>query len=474
MARPVAAYLRLSVTNDDSVSIEGQRALVHGEATRRGWPDPVLFVDEGISGSKDVRRPARDALEARLEAGEFRALIIKSVDRLARSTADFARIVAACKRTGTDLVVSDLNVDTSTPGGGMVLDMLAALASFEAAMIGARVKGGNVEKLRQGRALAGPVPFHLRNVPREGGGMVRVIDEAKAPVAKEIVERLLAGESFRSLAIDLNERGIPGPRGAVRRAGEQERRASKWTSGTVRQIATNPALAGMSRRLGDVVRGEDGLPVLDPATAVIEVGTWQRLEAVVGGRSATFKPRTLDAERLLLDGLAVCAGCGGRMHRSSSHSGRYASYSCAKGVRGSCEARASIAAATLDDHVASLYLDGVGDEEVVEVIREIAPAVVQERALISADVVAVTARLATAPASEIGELATRLTDLRRREDALRDEEPLAVATGTGETYRARWERSDRAERRQMLADAVGSVRVSKGRGLDRVEVLFAW
>ncbi|TQJ50912.1 hypothetical protein FBY26_2628 [Phycicoccus sp. SLBN-51] len=37
----------------------------------------------------------------------------------------------------------------------MVLDVLA---SFEAAMIGARVKAGNVEKIRQGRALAGPVP----------------------------------------------------------------------------------------------------------------------------------------------------------------------------------------------------------------------------------------------------------------------------------------------------------------------------
>lgn len=230
----------------------------------------------------------------------------------------------------------------------------------------------------------------------------------------------------------------------------------------------------MSRRLGDVVRGEDGLPVVDPATAVIDLGTWERLSAVVGGRSQSFKPRTLDAERLLLDGLAVCAGCGGRMHRSSSHSGRYTSYSCAKGVRGSCKVRASIAAAALDDHVVSLYLEGIGDEEVVEVTREISPAVVQERALIAADVVAVMTRITTAPASEITGLAARLTALRRREDSLRDEEPLAVATGTGETYRARWTRSDRAERRAMLADAVGSVRVAKGRGLERVEVAFAW
>lgn len=462
MARPVAAYLRLSVTNDDSVSIDGQRALVNGEATRRGWPSPVLFVDEGISGSKSIRRPARDDLEARLEAGEFAALICKSVDRLARSSADFARVAKVCRDTSTALVVTDLNVDSSTPAGAMVLGVLAQMAEFEAALIGARVRAGNVEKLRQGRALAGPVPFHLRNVPREGGGMVRVIDEAKAPVAKEIVERILAGESFRSVALDFNDRGIAAPR-----------KGAAWTSGTVRQIASNPALAGMSRRLGDVVRGEDGLPVVDNATAVVDLPTFERLSAVVGGRSQSFKPRTLDAERLLLDGLATCAACGGRMHRSST-GGRYLSYSCARGVRGSCTSRASIAAGTLDDHVADRYLEGIGDEEIVEVTREISPAVIQERALIAADVSAITTRLATASASEIGDLATRLADLRRREDALRDEEPLAVTRGTGETYRARWTRSDRAERRAMLADAIGSVRVAKGRGLSRVEVAFAW
>ena len=115
---PVAAYLRLSIASDDSVSIAGLKGLVAEEARCRAWGDPVLFVDEGVSGSKDVKRPARDALEARLAAGEFRALIVKSVDRLAHSTADFAQIVKICKDAGTALVVTDIPSTPRRPEAG--------------------------------------------------------------------------------------------------------------------------------------------------------------------------------------------------------------------------------------------------------------------------------------------------------------------------------------------------------------------
>lgn len=47
-----SAYLRLSAAKDDSVSVAGQTTLVKHEAQRRGWPEPILFVDDGVSGSK--------------------------------------------------------------------------------------------------------------------------------------------------------------------------------------------------------------------------------------------------------------------------------------------------------------------------------------------------------------------------------------------------------------------------------------
>jgi hypothetical protein len=298
---------------------------------------------------------------------------------------------------------------------------------------------------------------------------MRVIDEAKAPIAEEIVARVLAGESFRAVAVDLNSRGIPAPR-----------KGTSWRSGAVRDIASNPALAGMTRRLGDVVRAEDGLPVVDPTTALVDVATFERLRAMTSARGVGFKPRTLEGDRFLLDGVAQCQ-CGGRMrgHRSSRG---YGNYRCARSAGGACSPTPAISEKRLDGLVVARYLDVLGDVEIIEARTEVDPAVEQERALIAADVAAVTAALANAKAAEIGDLAARLGGLRLREESLRETLPMVVMVGTGETYGERWEAADVAGRRQLLADVIDSLVVSQGRteaGVairteDRVALRFGW
>ena len=76
----VAGYGCLSVATEESLSVAGQVCAIHAEAERRGWPLPVIFTDEGVSGSKAIARPARDDLERRIEAGEFDAVLVKAVD----------------------------------------------------------------------------------------------------------------------------------------------------------------------------------------------------------------------------------------------------------------------------------------------------------------------------------------------------------------------------------------------------------
>lgn len=455
-----AAYLRLSVTNDDSVSIEAQRDLVTTECRRRGWADPVIFVDEGISGSKDVKRPARDEMERRLSSGEFSALIAKSVDRLARSSADFARLAKVCKDTSTALVVTDLNVDSSTPAGAMVLGVLAQMAEFEAALIGSRVKQANAEKVKQGRALAGPVPWHLVNVPRDGGGMRRAMVAERAAIVREMVDRLISGESLRAIAVDLNERGIPAPRGGT-----------AWASTTVKQIVANPAIAGMTRRLGDVVRDEDGLPRVDVATAAIDLSTWTRLSAVLGERGTAFKPRTKVADRLLLDGVAVCALCGGRMRHQMTNKGRSVNYSCSNSARGTCPG-ASISAPVLDAHVIDEYLSTFGIFRAVEVTTGEDPVITEARALVAMEERTTREALLTADVEDIAGLAERLRMLAERRAEHDAAQPLLIERDLGMTVAQRWEAADDDERRGLLGDALDTVRVARGRSTGRVEVVW--
>lgn len=99
-----------------------------------------VYVEHGVSGGRS-RRPevdaaldALDALEA-LEAGD--TLVVTTLDRLGRSTANMLDLAGVLRTRGAALRMLHLrggDVDTSTPMGGMVFTVMAALAEMELAI----------------------------------------------------------------------------------------------------------------------------------------------------------------------------------------------------------------------------------------------------------------------------------------------------------------------------------------------------
>lgn len=58
-------------------------------------------------------------------------LVITKLDRLARSTYHLTQIAENLKQKNVELVVLDQNIDTSTPTGKLLFNMLASIAEFE-------------------------------------------------------------------------------------------------------------------------------------------------------------------------------------------------------------------------------------------------------------------------------------------------------------------------------------------------------
>lgn len=475
-----AAYLRLSITRDDSVSIEGQRRIAEGICAARGWPAPEFYIDEGVSGSKDIARPARDELERAIVEGRHDALIVKSVDRLARSTADFARLAKVCKDAGCVLVVSDLSVDTSSPAGSLVLDVMAALAAWEAAQIGARVAQAHEVRARQGKAPAGPPPYGFANVDHPDGGRVRVIDEEAAVVIRErMIAPLLAGESLRSIAKSLNDAGVLAPGDHLAKRLGRPRRGgvtSRWSATMIKAVLTNPALAGMQRRKGDVLRGDDGLPrVLD--AAVVDLGTWRQIQAALARRSgADAKQGKPHSERLLLQGLAVCASCGGPMKRQTHRRNAPLSYTCSYVPDHRCTAGATIAVHVLDAYVTAEVLRRYGPFRITRPVEAADPAIVERLAHVREEIQATLDAMATASPADVAELATRLAGLKSAETAaLADLEgaPIVTLEETDETFAEEWTSADHARHRELLASLIIRVEVARGRKAEeRVRIVW--
>lgn len=457
--KPAAGYLRLSMLRDDSTSIPSQRRLVTGTAESHGIDRVVFFEDEGVSGSKDVKRPKRDEMEQRIAGGEFSAVIVKSVDRLARSTADFARIAKVCRDTETALIVSDLGVDSSTPGGKMVLDVLSALAEFEARMIGDRVRQGNAEKMQTGRVIGGPVPYGFRNVKRDGlPGTYREIDPDEASVVRRIVDHLLEGGSFRAIGRALEIEGIPTPR-------KSERGKARWSYRTVQRVVTNPAICGQTVFRGDVLRDEDGVPQVDPALQIITPGEFRLIQQRLDERAgAETRPQRREEDRLLLEGVAVCGACGRALRRMTTRGGRYVYYRCMS----FCEAPAAVSAPALDEYVTDELLRLFGGVEIIERQEVADPEKVAALATVREEARAAHAGMTTATVEDAGTYFARWQALRARQEALEAEigdALVPVEISTGETLRERWDAADsHVVRRNLVREFLPRVEVASAHG----------
>ncbi len=148
----VAIYCRVS-TDDQTVA--PQLDALRDYARARGLEVVEEYLDEGVSGSKD-RRPALDEMMAKARRRSFDSVAVVKLDRLARSTRHLTQLAAELEALGVDLIVIDQGIDTSTPAGRLLFNVLAAIGEFELDMIRERTRAGLRAARKRGARLGRP------------------------------------------------------------------------------------------------------------------------------------------------------------------------------------------------------------------------------------------------------------------------------------------------------------------------------
>jgi DNA invertase Pin-like site-specific DNA recombinase len=140
----------LRVSTDDQ-TVENQRRELMVACERRGWRVAAEFCDEGISGAKGrSQRPAFDRLHRDMVRGKFDVVAAWSVDRLGRSLQDLVGFLGEVHAAGVDLYLDRQGIDTSTPAGKALFQMLGVFAEFERSLIVERVRAGIARAKREG------------------------------------------------------------------------------------------------------------------------------------------------------------------------------------------------------------------------------------------------------------------------------------------------------------------------------------
>jgi DNA invertase Pin-like site-specific DNA recombinase len=151
-----AIYARVSTRNGHQ-DPETQLLALRQVAERAGWQVVEEYVDHGISGAKGRdQRPAFDRLMKAATRRKFDVIMAWSVDRLGRSLQDLVAFLGDVHMQGIDLYLHQQGVDTTTPGGKALFQMMGVFAEFERAMIRERVCAGLDKARAKGKRLGRP------------------------------------------------------------------------------------------------------------------------------------------------------------------------------------------------------------------------------------------------------------------------------------------------------------------------------
>jgi DNA invertase Pin-like site-specific DNA recombinase len=124
-------------------------------AKNRNWTVQRVYTDHGFSGASE-KRPALDELLSDTRKRKFDVVLVWKFDRFARSLRQLVSALELFRKFGIDFVSATEAIDTSLPSGELVFQIFGAIAQFERALIGERVRAGLGEARRNGKQIGRP------------------------------------------------------------------------------------------------------------------------------------------------------------------------------------------------------------------------------------------------------------------------------------------------------------------------------
>ncbi len=225
----IAIYARQSVDKKDSISIESQidfckKEFEEGQAYK-------TYIDKGFSG-KDTNRPAFENMMNDIRAGQIKKVVVYKLDRISRSTLDFANIINVFKKHDVEFISSTEKFDTSTPIGKAMLNIIMVFAELERETIQKRIKDNYYARSKKGFFPGGTIPYGFNRVKTLiDGKRVSVLqpNPEQVPYLIEMYEMYAFNDvSLGKISDHLNENNISAPKGG------------RWDSNKISRILRNP------------------------------------------------------------------------------------------------------------------------------------------------------------------------------------------------------------------------------------------
>jgi len=302
--KAAAIYARISKDRygtEQGVSRQIQECKAYAERHRHTVAE--VYVDNDISAYRGKPRPEYRRMCDDIKEGIRDGVITYHLDRLHRNPSELEQFIALIESSKADIrTVSGGDYDLSTSDGRAMARVVGAFASKGSEDMSRRIKSEQRQRAHAGkRSWGGTRAYgysadHRKLVPKE------------AAIIREAAKRILAGETLRSVCVDLNTRGAPTATGKT------------WTQTVLKRILTSGAISGQVVYGGEIVADGNWPPIITPRET-----TRLRTKILDPARRTNRAPR-----RYPLTGLVRCGLCGAKMVARPRADGARR-YFCAKG-----------------------------------------------------------------------------------------------------------------------------------------------
>mgnify|MGYP001083621446 FL=1 len=337
-----ALYERLSRDDDqqgESNSIANQKKLLESYAAQHGFPNPVHFTDDGISGTR-FDRPGFMALMKEVEAGNVEYLCLKDMSRMGRDYLKVGQIMEILRQKGVRLIAVNDGVD-SARGDDDFTPFRNIMNEFYCRDTSRKIRSTFQAKGKSGKHLTGTVIYgYLWNETRDKW----LVDPEAAEVVKRIYQMTIDGLGPYQIARKLSEEQVLIPSAYLAQYGEgvNKNKTFKdiygWGSSTVVEILKK------REYLGHTVNFKTRKHYKDKKSHYVSEDEWTIFENT---HEAIIDQQTFDlvqkirsnvrrypngwGETAPLTGLLYCADCGGKMYVHRTNNGkRISQYTCSQ------------------------------------------------------------------------------------------------------------------------------------------------
>jgi len=326
---PVAAYARVSTEREEQED-SFERQVAHYTAliqSKSEWNFVGIYADPGITGTRAEKRPDFVRMIADCRAGKIKKILVKSISRFARNTVDALTYIRELKELGIGIYFESENIDTLTPGGEVLITILAAMAEQESRTMSSNIKWAYAKKRKNGEVVinTGLMLGYTRVGKGEDGHIIYEINEAEAQIVRRIYREFVSGISITRICRGLEADGVPTKLGRQR-----------WQHSVIESILTNEKYTG-DAILGktfkpDVlskhrVKNEGQMPMFyaeGTHPAIIEKDLFELAKAELERRKEAKNDAVGSSKftsKYTFSGMLICGKCGAKLRRHTRRVG---------------------------------------------------------------------------------------------------------------------------------------------------------